>query len=248
MSNLQERREVTTEKLNQRANSIFNHLIDSQIILNEHNVPFMCSDGTALGFYRQGWVIDGDSDFDLMVKASDLKANTSILTEDVELNLGRFTAQKRTNILNRVMFIESAEAALRAFEQGNHHPFSIKIAQTDAQKGQGGRAFGDLFVLYDPHTDFENCDLSLFPENCYVYTFISSKRKFVTVPKVCVDNPPTTVQIKGREFPLPANIEQYLVHMYGEHWKIPMVKGWRNEKLYVRMSDTDFMKIRVKHM
>jgi hypothetical protein len=239
----------TPEQEREKADLIFEHLVNTVQMFNKYKIDFVCIDGTALGLYRNRDIILGDSDFDLGIIYNEHNINAvkrMLMSEDARI----FTAHKRTNPLSCKMFVESPLAFINDSETLNfHEPYSLKINMLKDGKMTKQKVFGDAFILYDPAVDFIGCDKSDFPDNSYVYTlYCGDSVKFLSVPKNLVSTS-DSININGNEFPIPRNIEDYLTYTYTETWSTPIRYAripfrW---PVHIRMKDEKFLNVMVRN-
>lgn len=230
-----------------RANLIFDRLVEITTLLTEYNVRHTCLDGTALGLYRDNDIILGDSDYDIGMRYN--RENVTNLLKFAESqDPATFKFDGRHKEISKRMFIPTLEQFKADLLEDYHDQYSLKVHRVENGRRIRPTASGDIFFLYDPETDFENCDLSYFPKDCYVYTFTDGPVKFFSIPKTFIDNT-STLTVKNQEFKVPTDIEGYLRYTYTDTWRTPIrykkIKYF--QPLHVKVPDDVFLNIRVKN-
>lgn len=174
---------------------LFRNLVELRDILNKHGLKWWLSHGTMLGAYRENNLIAHDDDADIGLDMT-YRDRIYPAIEDAK-KAGFFVppqAIKDTIVLPTLC------------------PYSDSVFIRDGEKIEGW--WYDKKEIYNKNTK-EN-------EMFYIYDEFRSgwalkhPAKFYDELK--------TMTFRGEEFPIPNHIEEWLVHFYGEDWKIPNKK------------------------
>jgi len=165
-------------------------------ILKKNKARFWIDCGTLLGIYRDGVLIDGDSDCDIGIFAEDI---TPELIEDLR---DRLYAPSR-------MFY-GADELIRNLEKDNFvKPKNLKYVMYDGDRRKmlkGVDVSCDIFIY------FPNQDYRMFKYGGQEQ-YIRTRNEYV--------NKLDGVKHKGLSLKMPSNVENYLVQLYGKGWKTP---------------------------
>jgi phosphorylcholine metabolism protein LicD len=184
-------------------------------IFNKHKTRFWIDCGTLLGMYRDGSLIDGDSDCDVGVFSEDI---TPDLIESLK---DRLYAPTR-------MFYETSQFLTYLESDEYVKTRNLKYVMYDGKKR---KMYKGVDVSCDIFIYFPNSDYRMFKYGGN-QQYIRTKAEYV--------NRLGSITFKGTKFKIPSNTEKYLEQLYGKNWKTPDPKfDYRKENPWCLIDKSD---------
>lgn len=245
-----EHKENSEEIFNEMSKFLDTSLIMLIEALEKHDVQYRLDSGTLLGAYRNGKALTKDSDHDIAITIEELMSDRGkAFLREFAPNFKRSARNTSSTVdkSNIEVFID-AETLLERIESGN--PFVMANLGWEA-------LFDGKPYKYKSHTrriEHKIDVFILFPWNCvlnaiaaphalnhYVYSLPFFGEHFARVPNYQVESSAlvkaaytTFDNVIEKEFPAYANIEEYLISIYGDDWATPSTSyHWHGRRKYL---------------